>query len=164
MFLLSGMVQDFVSKKTEFDREWQKSKLARQNIVKVMVKTGNTLIIKAILEMLIFFMDNGIEVHNCLPNTLSFIRDLHESISQADSNDQYRKVLWEGVRHFICEVTKNKNIETYQLTTKSFRCGVSPGIPDDWIYLNKRDTTLNHFTFLSDGFVYMETEESHHCT
>ena len=142
----------------DFEKTLIKNKKARRNLHKYLKKTGSIFSVLSVIEMFYKMFLKSVNLKKILPPAFGNISELFSAeTTDAKTGISNHMFLAHVSREIIKNVYKGKNIEFFEVKSKSFRLGdkTLEISGDNYIYTDKKNSLFYHFIFM-DNEIYAE--------
>ena len=129
---------------------------ARKSLFRYMGETSNFLSLQAVVETMLIFYKNGIDISIFLPESLSFLSHSFANLPPNSTSIEYHHKISGVTRKIIVDVLNESSIEIHELRNEEFMNDIIPTGRDLFLYLKKTENVLCHLVVFSTKSVYLE--------
>ena len=129
---------------------------ARKSLFRYLGETSNFLSLQAVVETMLIFYKNGININIFLPESLSFLSLHFANIPTNFNSIDYHHKISNITRKIILEVLNESSIEVHELRYEQFMNEIVPSGRDLFLYFKKKENVLCHLVVFSPKNVYLE--------
>ena len=129
---------------------------ARKSLFRYLGETSNFLSLQAVVETMLIFYKNGININIFLPESLSFLSLHFANIPNNFNSIDYHHKISNITRKIILEVLNESSIEVHELRYEKFMNEIVPSGRDLFLYFKKKENVLCHLVVFSPKNVYLE--------